>query len=305
MRVDADQPDGTAIYVYDDDRKTELGTAAISGRIALVTVAALTYGQRIIAYAGAVGHNTGGSVAVVEDPQRPSRTGWKIPTGEAYETYLTNGGNPLAPIYTPEDCFNRVADYEADLATLGPENRLLSAAVMVMARTIDGTPQATATVVGVDNAEAGYEISFDGGAYGDNPSRTYYANGSHSVTIRSVDDAENFKTIHFDVTLPDGAANPDSEIGLVWFDPQKDTVDGDVLALHAICERQVEFSVDGVTSFSNIPAEEHNGSWVDGGSGKYRFWSRIVVVPQATNYTARVRVKDNPADEKAFDVFFV
>jgi len=295
--------DGTTVLLYDDIIKEQLGQSTISsGQATVILDAPLREGQRIIAYVEAYGEHTDGAMVVAA--AEAQRTGWKKPVVVGplpYDEYLANGNTPIARVYDPENCYNRAYVYEADIyAAL--KKKYLSFVVEVQNTVVAGAPTAVAVVRQVLDAPGGALYSFDGAAATNVNSKSYTANGNYEVRVSEAGNPDNSLTLTFDVALLSAPTPPTTQIRLVWFDPQA-TPDGPVLVLSAHCPLEVEFSVDGVSSFANIPGGDQAGGWVKAQTSKPNFWGRALLLPAYGNYTARVRVKTNTADQKPFDVY--
>ncbi|WP_207507025.1 hypothetical protein [Telluribacter humicola] len=301
--IRADVADGTLTLLYDDITKAELGQQPIlSGKAIISLSTPLEEGQRLIAYLGDYGEKTYGAVNVVAS--HAQRTGWKVPDmvdGVPYADYLSDGGAPIASTYEPDACYNRAQAYESDIeAALHQE--CLSFVVEIQNTVIATVPTAIVVVKEVQHAPGGALYSFDGATAGNTNSKSYTANGTFKVLVMDAEDSENAKEVEFEIALLSAPAPVNSSIKLLWFDPQPTAPDGPVVVLSTYATQEVEFSVDGVSQFSNIPVGEHNGSWVTGHQYKTNFWARILLLPSTGDFTARVRIKSNTADQKAFDI---
>ncbi|MPR36620.1 hypothetical protein [Salmonirosea aquatica] len=298
-------PNGTNVLLYDDVAKEEglLGQSTTTLGKATITLATpLEAGQRIIAYVGAFGEKTYGAVNVAEGILE--RTGWKVPAtvdGVPYDEYLAEGNAPIASTYDPDGCYNRAQAYETDIESLVHQKNL-SFVVEIQNTAVAGVPTAIAVVKEVIDAPNGVLYSFDGATPDNANSKSYTANGTYSVQVTDVADADNTAEVSFDVSLLAAPTPPTSAIDLVYFDPQN-TPQGPVLLLWAKADLEVEFSVDGISSFASIPPGEQSGGWVKAQTYRPGFWSRGLILPGTGNYTARVRIKTDTADQKVFDVY--
>jgi hypothetical protein len=298
-----DAPNGTSVLLYDDVSKLLLGSSTTTLGKATITLATpLEAGQRIIAYVAAFGQDTYGAVNVAEGILE--RTGWKVPThvdGQPYEEYLADGHAPIASTYDPDSCYNRSQAYETDIESLVHQKKL-SFVVEIQNTAVAGVPTAIAVVKEVLDAPNGVLYSFDGATPDNANSKSYTANGTYTVEVTDVSNAENTAEVSFDIALLAAPTPPVSAIDLVYFDPQTSQF-GPVLLLWAKSDLEVEFAVDGISYFGSIPPGEQSGGWVKAQTYRPGFWSRGLVMPANGNYTARVRIKTDTADQRAFDVF--
>lgn len=201
VTVAASQPNGTVIRLFANN--VQIGTGTLAGGTVNITVSPLVEGDVLQAFVTTQG-NLGGNTFVVLPPQG-NYSGWQVPDevdGVPYETYLANGGTPIAEFYNPEILGNitRERNYEKldDLYNVN-----FSIAISYQAG------QAIVTVVNTEYVGGTALVQFDGGAIATATSKTYTANGTYSVTVFNSTQTKS-RTISYVISVPPSAASSSS-----------------------------------------------------------------------------------------------
>lgn len=285
VNVSANVANGTAILLYDDETKVQIGSGVIASGSVSITVSPVLYvGQRIIAYVSTFGNDTYGSVIVTESDTE--NTGWKTPEtvdGVPYADYLEAGGDPFPDLYTPGECRNMSRDMDAI-------DRVTDLPVSFRLRQIEtqaGTIQIL--IEDIENAVGGYLIKFDSDPQGTTTSKTYAVNGTYSVKVwganQTIADAitKTFvlvvptSSVIFGANVKDLFAQID--FGAGGYPGQR------IIMLVAHTSVECEFKIDGVNDWST-------SIWQVGGLA-----ARTNQFPiSAGEYTIRARNKAVPSE---------
>jgi hypothetical protein len=286
VSVSADVLDGIQVFVYDDESKEVLGVGIISyGHVEIIVEPALFSGQRIIAYVGAFGKDTYGSVIVTDSIDK--KTGWKTPEfvdEVAYSQYLENGGNVLPDIYSPQECRNTSRDVDAI-------EKLINTPISFrLKQTESRAGNVQVSVEDIENAFGGYMIKFDSDPEGTVSSKSYLTNGSYKVKVWGVNQGENAAIEkQYTLVMPSAAISfgtnvVDLHVFVDW--QYQASVGQKALILYAHSNVACEFKVDGLFDWEG-------GVWSVGGLS---FRSNIKLI-SAGEYTVRTRNSSNHSEE--------
>ena len=290
VKVRAQTSNGTTILVYDEDSLVLLGTATISANRATVTVPALSTSQRIIAFVGAIGEKTYGGRTVLMSEVKT--TGWRKPVsvlvGEdevSVEDYEAENDVHVPAIYEP-DLFNKIAEFPVDyLKDLAEEP------ITFVLRIERNSENTVVTIEDLQGVNAGYLIKFDNDVANTTLTKTYTSTGTFQVKVSDATNPLRFKTKTYSVTIT-APPPPESEISNTSYTYEWA---GALLGMTAFADSDValEWKIDGVT----VGVDGYIAMNFQGG----RRWSNSYGTPGGPgNYTVRIRVIGDPADEVVF-----
>lgn len=250
VTVVADVADGTNVLLYDDETKEILGSLVVDDGKAVVPVSPILYaGQRIIAYLGAFGKDTFGSVIVTESAIEPS--GWKTPEtvdGQPYGTYLEAGGSALPDLYDPASCRNFSRDQDSI-------ERAIDVPISFILRQIESQGGTVQVVVeSITGAIGGYKTKFDGDAQGTSLTKTYSDNGAYQVKVWGANQLEaEAITKTYSLTMPTASIDfGTTVVDLTYFvDYGNNTSPGlRPLRVNVYSSVPVEVKIDGVHNWA-------------------------------------------------------
>ncbi|WP_028664416.1 hypothetical protein [Runella zeae] len=269
VKVSTQQPNGTTVLLY--SFYEFLGSDIITdGVVTIETNRPLEYLEVIQAFVGGFGEKSGPATTVqLSDTEL---TGWQNPTtvnGQSYQDWLTEGNPPIPSLYIP-NILNRVLHERQNTLNQIEDPKIIFQLVLDCSYGVGGAPQVVATVKNVSGSPSGGVMyRFDEGVMGNIPSKTYMANGSKKVEVIDSEDTNISTELEFDVVMPADAPDPsgvnEDIVSVGWtterYNPSSNGGLGNFLWPQIVATGDTEVSVDGVTSYTNLPTMI-NPPWV-------------------------------------------